>query len=570
MKTDSLFDGKYRILKLLGSGGSGKVYLAENIRAKSLWAIKEIRAGEGGGSLSEAGGAAVQVEREIEILKSIRHPALPRIIDVVREHGAIYLVEDYFEGANINDILTEKGAVEAETAVKWALSICDIMIYLHGRAGGPVIYRDIKPSNIILSAEGVIRLVDFGSVRQYKNGSPSDTVYIGTRGYAAPEQYGFGQTTVRSDVYSFGMTMLHIVTGIRPADADYGAVRADGANAAGANAKFANAVPYPIDKILEKCIKINPSERYASFNEIKTDLKKYKGAAGRPPHMRVPAANRPAGQPRRQACVPKPLGIYRCATVSVISNHEFTFELAFRLEEKHGVRTFILDFDFESGASEWYFKSGAAEQAGDFDNCLRRPVGLIEKSESAGFADASETCLSHNLSLRSGPLWLNEPDPEYSIEVERKLSLNHGGVLRRLLSEISLLAKVCLIVTNRSVFNALTAYCFQNSHIVIYPGGADAPAIRTFRRTSELAERLGCATVDRFKYVLWDCPYSAVDEELTRELPPGCLAGAVRPSRRRDDVCRISAKNRCYAYSMENRIKKDYDDIISALGLITG
>ena len=209
MELNGLLDGKYRIIKHLGSGGCGRVYLAENVRMKNLWAIKEILCDQ---------TFMPQAEKELEVLKNIRHPALPRVVDVLREDGKIYLIEDYFEGGNVEDVLADRGCADIPTVIKWAVDICDIMIFLHNREPEPIIYRDLKPSNIILSPDGSIRLVDFGSVRHYKSGVTSDTIYIGTRGYAAPEQYGLGQTSVQSDIYSFGVTMLHIVTGKKPAD----------------------------------------------------------------------------------------------------------------------------------------------------------------------------------------------------------------------------------------------------------------------------------------------------------------------------------------------------------------
>ena len=261
MEFGNLFDGKYRIIKLLGSGGSGRVYLAENTRVKSLWAIKEIPCD---------GPAPEQIEREIEVLKKIRHPALPRVVDVLREDGMIYLIEDYFEGLNLDAYLKKHSSIEIDEVFRWADEICEIMEFLHGQSPEPIIYRDLKPSNIILSPEGALRLVDFGSVRRYKAENLSDTVYIGTKGYAAPEQYGTGQTSKLSDIYSFGVTMLQALTGKRPAR-----LAEDLAGSAEYYSSQENegAVYESIKTVFFKCIKDEPEQRYRDFSEVRSALR---------------------------------------------------------------------------------------------------------------------------------------------------------------------------------------------------------------------------------------------------------------------------------------------------------
>ena len=290
MVFNELFDGKYRIIRLLGSGGCGQVYLAENVNLRGYFAIKEIPVDE---------DTRTQVEREVELLKRLKHHALPRVFDVIRENGAIYIIEDYIEGDTAEKAIAARGAIPEPTAIRWGVDICDIMSYLHGQQPEPVIYRDLKPANIIISEDGAIRLIDFGSARKYKSGQDSDTVYIGTRGYAAPEQYGFGQTSVRSDVYSFGMTMSHIVTGTKPMQAGFagmhgasiGALREDGTEME-ARARMSDG----LERIVSRCVQPNANMRYESFEAIRRDLL----ALNEDPPLLQPQQRLPQQEPQAQ------------------------------------------------------------------------------------------------------------------------------------------------------------------------------------------------------------------------------------------------------------------------------
>ena len=640
MEFGSLFDGKYRILRLLGAGGCGRVYLAENIRVKSLWAIKEITCD---------GATATQTEREIETLRKAMHPALPRIIDVIRDDGHIYLIEDYFEGSNAEEILKKQARVEEGRAIKWALEICGIMTFLHGQKPEPIIYRDLKPSNIIVSPDGSIKLVDFGSVRQFRDDLPSDTIYIGTRGYAAPEQYGFGQSTKQTDVYNFGITMLQIATGIKPAHEAIYIPNGGNAHFPYENgASTAGVISGRFKKILYKCIEYNPENRYSGFDGIAADLCEclragYGGAAvGRRGGVReesykegrVAAGIRGDGvartcnaakadgaeasgrertggaevasrrgnaggsetSPRRDnfaapVALPRPMGIYRCLTISVTQNHEFAFELAYRAFERYGLRAVILDFDFENTLSEWYFNAECTNYNILKDNSLLRIIELInreaesEKSELLNKTGTDSICgvqyndpyggagrlsqFTHKNSAKPEVLCFNEPNPENSGKAAELLLKDRGYLLRRLLSEVTVCADICLLLTGRTVFCDLFARCFENSHYVICPGPAESPSVKSLRNTAALAERHRRIPANRFKYIIWDSTRDdGVNPEVLCGLAGDSLAGIVRKSKRRDSAKRGGQYGRCYAVSMEKAVKMDYDELLTTLGVI--
>lgn len=259
-----IINEKYQVTDKLGAGGSGEVYKAIHTQLKTFWALKII-------SSSEQSTA-----KELEILKNLSHPAFPRLVDVIHEEDKIILVFDYYEGPTLQKWLDEYGKIEESRVSGWAAQILDALYYLHENAPEPIIYRDLKPSNLIVLPDNSIKLIDFGTARLFKQNNTDDTVYLGTPGYAAPEQYGFGQTDVRTDIYNFGMTMFHLLTGKHPLhcnDTQFEAFLAD----TGASELF--------KAIVMKCIAKNPEERFFSIDEIKKAFRQYDDPPGLAPRL---------------------------------------------------------------------------------------------------------------------------------------------------------------------------------------------------------------------------------------------------------------------------------------------
>ena len=152
-----------------------------------------------------------QVRREDDILKELDHPHIPKLIESMQENGTLYIVREFFEGRTLSAaIASGRRFTDAET-VDIAKKLCDILSYLHDRPQ-PVIYRDLKPQNIIISQDGDIKLVDFDIARKYDAAVGSDTQYYGTKEYAAPEQFGYAQTDARTDIYALGVLMMYMLT----------------------------------------------------------------------------------------------------------------------------------------------------------------------------------------------------------------------------------------------------------------------------------------------------------------------------------------------------------------------
>ena len=262
LKIGSIIDGKYKILNKVGQGGMSVVYLAMNEKANKQWAIKEVR--KDGVKDFELIKQGLIVETDM--LKKLSHPSLPSIVDVIEDDNTFLIVMDYIQGNPLRKTLEEYGAQSQENVVEWAKQLCDVLGYLHSRKP-PIIYRDMKPANVMLKPDGSITLIDFGTAREYKSKNIADTTCLGTIGYAAPEQFGgMGQTDARTDIYCLGATLYHLVTGMNPCEPPYEIKPIRQINPALSNG---------LEKIIMKCTQRDPDARYQSCAELMYDLEHF-------------------------------------------------------------------------------------------------------------------------------------------------------------------------------------------------------------------------------------------------------------------------------------------------------
>ena len=263
LEIGSIVGGKYKVLNIIGQGGMSTVYLAMNERANKQWAIKEVRKD----AVTNYRVVRQSLITETDLLKELSHPYLPSIVDVIEEDGRFLIVMDYIEGNTLEKALRLLGPQPQEYVIEWGIQLCDVLGYLHTRKP-PIIYRDLKPGNIMLRPNGTITLIDFGTAREYKEASTGDTSYLGTRGYAAPEQFGgMGQTDARTDIYCLGTTLYHLVTGHNPGEPPFELYPI----------RYWNPQLSPgLEYIIAKCVQNNPDDRYNSCAEVMYDLQNYK------------------------------------------------------------------------------------------------------------------------------------------------------------------------------------------------------------------------------------------------------------------------------------------------------
>ena len=259
----TIIEGKYEVLKQIGKGGMSKVYLAMDKNLNKQWAIKEIerKAYDKNNAVVVASAMA-----EANMMKKLDYPSLPRIVDIIEKETVIYVVMDYIEGETLSSVLSREGAQPQEVVIEWAKELCRVLDYLHTQ-NPPIIYRDMKPANIMLQPNGNIKLIDFGIAREYKEQNLADTVSLGTKGYAAPEQFGGkGQTDARTDVYCLGVTLYHLLTGQNPCEPPYEIYPI----------RYWNPqLSSGLEAIIQKCTQLNPEDRYQSCAELLYALDHY-------------------------------------------------------------------------------------------------------------------------------------------------------------------------------------------------------------------------------------------------------------------------------------------------------
>lgn len=247
-----MLENRYLIKEQLGKGGSGTVYLCYDVKLQKEWAIKKLE-----------DDLSIERGMELELLKTISCSSFPRIVDIVKDNGCIFIIMDYVEGITLAERMKMQLLTEADV-LPWALEICKGIQYLH-RMRPAVLYMDCKPDNIMLTREGEIRLVDLGSV--YICNKDKEQRISGTRFFAPKEQRVVNKEElpdVRTDIYAFGMTLYYLLTG--------------GKKEWRKNSKLCikeinPKISWGMSHIIEKCTMENPKNRYQSMDEVLDQLR---------------------------------------------------------------------------------------------------------------------------------------------------------------------------------------------------------------------------------------------------------------------------------------------------------
>lgn len=292
LRADDVLHGRYRILGVLGSGGMGTVYQARDLNfqeVKKLVAVKEMLSG-----VADPGLKATMIKtfrREANILATLNHPAIPKIFDFFDENDRAYLVMEYINGSDLELLMQKTKELPNDKIIEWAIDLCDVLDYLHNQRPDAIVFRDMKPSNVMIDSLGRVRLIDFGIAKALASMGATGVVrhtMIGTEGYSAPEQYK-GDVSPRSDIYSLGATLHHLLTRKDPRlDAPFTFHERPISN-------FNAKVPQGLIAIVEKALAYGSSDRYANCSEMKADLEKLRGRAPAVAGAAAPSASTDTG-----------------------------------------------------------------------------------------------------------------------------------------------------------------------------------------------------------------------------------------------------------------------------------
>ena len=258
---------RYEVVKLIHAKGMANVYLVIDSSLNKQWCMKEIKKSESGKNFVEYSSLI----QEANIMKGLNHSNIPRIVTIEEEGDSVFIIMDYVDGMSIKDWMNRtkgSGRVPQELAVLWMKQICQVMIYLHNLKY-PIFYRDMKPDNVMIQSDGNIKVLDFGiSIVIRENGQKIEKA-LGTKGYAAPEQSKSGNICdLRSDIYSMGKTMYYMLTGLNPSQIPKDRLRPI--------REIDSSISVGLEKIVDKCCKENPDDRYQSCEELMYALQNYK------------------------------------------------------------------------------------------------------------------------------------------------------------------------------------------------------------------------------------------------------------------------------------------------------
>lgn len=255
LEPGTILENRYEIRKILGNGGFSRVYLAYDRETCRNRAVKELdRFSHGRIHTMEHG--------EADLIRKLQYPYFPEIEEVMEREGRCYIVMEYLEGETLAQVLERLGPQPWQQVVVWAKDMCLVLGYLH-HCQPPVIYRDMKPANIMLQSGGNLRLLDFGAALELSG--QETTVSLGTRGYAAPEQLAGESVDARTDIYGLGATMYHLLTGRDPCRFPCGqySVR-----------RWNPRLPRKLAGIVRKCTRSRPKERYSSCEALREALER--------------------------------------------------------------------------------------------------------------------------------------------------------------------------------------------------------------------------------------------------------------------------------------------------------
>ena len=586
MQAGDYFAEKYLIEGILGRGGMGTVYLAKNVKTGSHWAVKEINNGQ----VTDTG-----MPSEASLLARLDHPALPRLYDLVEQDGKLYMITDYIDGISLDRKLEAEGRIAEDTVIDWAIQLCMVLDHLHSIKPNPVIYRDIKPSNIMLTGSGMLKLIDFGTAREYKPQSDADTVYIGTRGYAAPEQFGTGQTSAVSDIYSLGVTLHHLVTGKSPVEPPF---RLEPIRS------YDPSLSLELEAVILKCTCESPSGRYQSAAELLADLNMLRerkshvpdgdagsvlyqgmGSASYQDHRMIAGRSGfrasgmaecaekehdGTGEAFADISVPDdadqerhtPVYSFRRMVITVWDNAEFGCELAYTAAKLTGSEVLLADLDL------------LAPKADLILNVCKYPPQLA-KNDLPGRSgldivmDAAEKRVLTPELLRRAAETRKEMKNLYIITGNYRLDnyeYYSEDSVTYLIDKCYRYFDITVLLVNRSIYDAFTLAALLRSDVNIAAVKGETGQLREFNTYIAFLDEKQHLPPENTKFVLFEYDgTSDISKAEAAQATQGNLLGTVSFSRKR---VLYRNMNSAYVCHMEKDILRDYSRIHKKLGFM--
>ncbi len=306
----TILDGKFKIVQVLGEGGMGTVYKVELVgRPGYFRAIKELLINPTT-SVEERRAAIERFDKEIDLLFNLKHPRIPSFMLSFQERGNYYFVMEFVPGQSLDRLLEKRNApLNEDDVIKWMMQVCEALTYIHS-FNPPIILRDLKPGNIMVTDTGDVQLIDFGIARRFDPNKRTNTENLGTISYASPEHLGsltspgqrrnpqnpakLVQTDARSDIYSLGATMYHLLTNYEPDPIQTpatGSILAK--NPRLRTVRIGNTAVCPIEQVIIKAMQQNPAQRFQNAEAMRTALQHCLPNSAVPTTIQIPAMSSP-------------------------------------------------------------------------------------------------------------------------------------------------------------------------------------------------------------------------------------------------------------------------------------
>jgi tetratricopeptide (TPR) repeat protein len=285
----TILDGKFKIVQVLGEGGMGTVYKVEQVGKPGYFrAVKELLISPNTPA-EERKSAIERFDKEIDLLFNLKHPRIPSLILSFQERGNYYFVMEFVPGRSLEKILEDsKAPLDEDQVITWMIQVCEALSYIHSRTP-PIILRDLKPGNVMVTPDGNVQLIDFGIARKFDPNKRTNTENLGTISYASPEHLGsitapgqkrsaqnpgkLVQTDARSDIYSLGATMYHLLTNHEPDPIQTpttGSILAK--NPRLRAVQIGNRVVCPVEQVIIKAMQQEPAKRFQSADAMRVAL----------------------------------------------------------------------------------------------------------------------------------------------------------------------------------------------------------------------------------------------------------------------------------------------------------
>ena len=302
----TILDGKFKIVQVLGEGGMGTVYKVEQVGKPGYFrAVKELLISPNTAA-DERKSAIERFDKEIDLLFNLKHPRVPSLILSFQERGNYYFVMEFVPGRSLEKILEDsKAPLDEDQVITWMMQVCEALSYIHSRTP-PIILRDLKPGNVMVTPDGNVQLIDFGIARKFDPNKRTNTENLGTISYASPEHLGsitapgqkrsaqnpgkLVQTDARSDIYSLGATMYHLLTNQEPDPIQTpttGSILAK--NPRLRAVQIGNRVVCPVEQVIIKAMQQDPAKRFQSADAMRVALRQCLANGAAPATVQIQA-----------------------------------------------------------------------------------------------------------------------------------------------------------------------------------------------------------------------------------------------------------------------------------------